>query len=92
MVCCTYVHLYAGSVFTALGCTVMTYMGLVLEQFKLFRCLLTGACTMPCVAQVKEAGMSVSEKDNDGATPLHFASARGELITLSIELSSPLHI
>ena len=30
-----------------------------------------------CVVQVREAGMSVSEKDNDGATPLHFASARG---------------
>ena len=47
---------------------------------------------MPCVAQVKEAGMSVSEKDNDGATPLHFASARGKKITLSIELSPPLRI
>lgn len=31
------------------------------------------------VVQVEEAGMSVSEKDNDGATPLHFASARGGL-------------
>ena len=30
-----------------------------------------------CVVKVREAGMSVSEKDNDGATPLHFASARG---------------
>ena len=33
-----------------------------------------------CVVQVREAGMSVSEKDNDGATPLHFASARGGCI------------
>ena len=34
-------------------------------------------CTFLLV-QVEEAGMSVSEKDSDGATPLHFASARGE--------------
>ena len=27
--------------------------------------------------QVKNAGVSANEKDNDGATPAHFAAARG---------------
>ena len=52
--------------------------GWLLVELTLMRHLLTSACTFTfCVVQVREAGMSVSEKDNDGATPLHFASARG---------------